>query len=383
MHRGVPHFILGYSASEDVLTRALPVLVFWFLLTSLGAINLDWDWQWMVITPIAGLLVLLASWIALNAIRGRRLLQPPQRVGWTEIALFVIVPAFLPLIFGGDLLGTLIIVIGQLVFLGLVFVITSYGMIAIAVWALVRLVLTLAQTFRLFTRGLPLLLIGFMFLFINAEAWQSAGELPLALLWTVVILLCVLAAIFLMTQIPRELRGLNDFSSWDQLERVADNAPVQVPDADSGSVPATAPLTLREKGNLWLVVFVTQGFRLGLVSAMVGGFFIVLGVLMIQQPTIQLWIGSSQEVRYLLEPIYLFGYPLQLSVQLLQVASFLGAFAAVYFSVYTTTDKNLRDEFFEDTVSEVRQNLAARSIYRSAYGVDEDRAPGTRLQRST
>ena len=39
----------------------------------------------------------------------------------------------------------------------------------------------------------------------------------------------------------------------------------------------------------------------------------------------------------------------------------------MYFSVYTTTDKNLRDEFFDDTVTEVRQNLAARALYREAF----------------
>ncbi|MCW2605178.1 MAG: hypothetical protein JWN61_3313, partial [Pseudonocardiales bacterium] len=27
VHRGLPHFIVGYSASGDVFTRALPVLV--------------------------------------------------------------------------------------------------------------------------------------------------------------------------------------------------------------------------------------------------------------------------------------------------------------------------------------------------------------------
>jgi len=45
------------------------------------------------------------------------------------------------------------------------------------------------------------------------------------------------------------------------------------------------------------------------------------------------------------------------------------AFAGVYFSVYTTTDVTLRSEFFEDTVAELRQNLAVRAIYLKSLGV--------------
>jgi hypothetical protein len=54
-----------------------------------------------------------------------------------------------------------------------------------------------------------------------------------------------------------------------------------------------------------------------------------------------------------------------LTEELLQVSGFLAAFAGVYFSVYTTTDQNLRSDFFEDTVTEMKQNLAVRAIYRS------------------
>ena len=41
--RGVPHFIDSYNASEDVLTRALPILILFFLFSSISAVDLDWS----------------------------------------------------------------------------------------------------------------------------------------------------------------------------------------------------------------------------------------------------------------------------------------------------------------------------------------------------
>ena len=73
----------------------------------------------------------------------------------------------------------------------------------------------------------------------------------------------------------------------------------------------------------------------------------------------------------------LFGNPIVVTAELLQVAVFLGGFAGVYFSVYATTDATLRAEFFEDTIHEVRQNLAARCIYLENV-TSQDLVPSTR-----
>jgi hypothetical protein len=89
--------------------------------------------------------------------------------------MFIFVPAFLPLIFGGDWVGALWTLAGQVVFISIVFAVTSCGLITISIWAIGRLFKTLGQTVQLFTRSSPLLLIGFISLFINAKAWQSAG----------------------------------------------------------------------------------------------------------------------------------------------------------------------------------------------------------------
>lgn len=357
--RGVPHFIDSYNASEDVLTRTLPVLVLLFLFSSIGAIDLDWPAWGIVTASIGGLLILLAVWALINRMRGLRpLLRRPDRVGAVEVAVFVGVPTLLPLIFGWDWKGALIALGTQVGLLGLVYVVTSYGLIAISWWVAAELVHSLGRTLRLFTRTLPLLLIGFMFLFINAEAWQSAGRLDTSLLVAVGILFALLAGVFLGTQVPKEVRDLNTFTTWNEVQTLCDDAPG--PDITGDQTPDPPPLTVRERGNVWLLVFVSQSFRLILVSVLVGAFFVGLGLLIIQPDTVTLWTTTPPTVLW--ETTW-FGVDLQLNAELLRVSGFLASFAAVYFSVHTTTESALREDFYADITSEVRQNLAVRARY--------------------
>ena len=364
--RGVPHFIDSYSASEDVLTRSLPVLVLLFLFSSISAIDLDWPAWGIIAASLGGLAILLAVWALINRLRGvSPLLRRPDRVGAVEIGVFLGVPTLLPIIFGWDWSGALITLATQAGILALVYAVTSYGLIAISWWVAVQLVRTLGQTLRLFARTLPLLLIGFMFLFINAEAWQSAGLLDTPLLIAVGALFAVLAGVFLGMQVPREIRDLNRFASWDEVQQLCDDAPGSF-DGREG-IPQPPPLTRRERGNLWLLVFVSQTFRLLAVSALIGGFFVGLGLLVIQPETVILWTTEPPTVLW---EATLFGIGLQLTAELLRVSGFLAAFAVVYFSVYTTTESALREEFYADIISEVRQNLAVRARYLAQSGSD-------------
>ncbi len=363
MARGIPHFIAGYSASEDVLTRAVPALVLAFLFSSISAIDLDWPAWGIALAILGGLAVLLAVWAGLNTMRGRSRWELPRRVGSVEVAVFLLVPVFLPVIFGGDFSGAGITFATQVVVLGLVYAATSYGVVAIARWAVVQIAHSLGQTFRLFSRALPLLLLGFMFLFINAEAWQSAGTVDRASLATVLVLFTVLGAAFLLTQMTRELPPLAAFESWDEVHRCASDHHDVFPTVATRTLDPPR-LSRREWGNLGLVVLLTQGLRILLVSVLVGLFFVALGLLIITVDTIELW--TTEAPRALGQSFRVFGRDVQLSRELVQVAVFLAGFAGVYFAVYTTADATLRAEFFEDTAEEVRENLAVRVLYRNA-----------------
>ena len=150
--------------------------------------------------------------------------------------------------------------------------------------------------------------------------------------------------------------------------------------AEEAPVPSGEPsishqrLRVRERINVLLVIAVTQGFRLLLVSVVIGVFFVGLGTVVIQPDTIELWTGAPANERWFL-PVQIGGETLVVTQELIQVSIFLGAFAGLYFSVYTTTNKTLRREFFEDTIHEIRQNLAVRGLYLGHLDADTGSAP--------
>lgn len=357
--RGIPQFIAAYSAREDVLTRALPALTLAFLVSSISAIDLDWPWWGITLATAAGLAVLVVAWAGINTLRDRSRWALPDSVGPIEIGVFLLVPVFLPLIFGGDFSGAGLTFVVQLIVLALVYGATSYGLVSIGRWATMQIARTLGQTFRLFARALPLLLLGFMFLFINAEAWQSAGRLDVASLVAVTGLFAVLGIVFLITQISREIPPLTQFSTW---EDVTANAGYGGPSLSAVEPPEIPPLSRREWSNLGLVVLITQSLRILVVCALVGLFFVVLGLLVIPFDTVTQWTAAPPTEIW--RSFRWFGRDVQLSQELLQVALFLAGFAGLYFSVYAASDATLRAEFLEDTAQEVRENLAVRALYR-------------------
>ena len=99
---GLPLFIEDRSAREDVWTRAAPLLALVFLGEMLGAIQLDWPVLANVAAALGGLAILLGAFGLLNLARGRPFWSRPQDVGDAELAAFVLFPAALPLIFGGQ-----------------------------------------------------------------------------------------------------------------------------------------------------------------------------------------------------------------------------------------------------------------------------------------
>src|SRR5215212_11230717 len=111
---GLPLFIENYTASQDVFTRAVPVLGFVFIAEMLGAISLDWSPLANVAAALAGLAILVGTYGLVNRARGRAFLALPARVGKTELALFVLVPALLPLIFGGQVRSAAVTALGNL-----------------------------------------------------------------------------------------------------------------------------------------------------------------------------------------------------------------------------------------------------------------------------
>jgi small neutral amino acid transporter SnatA (MarC family) len=141
---GLPLFIEDYSATSDIFTRAVPFLGVVFGLQVLNGIDPDWPLLANLAAVAGGLAILLAAVGLLNRSHGRRFWSVPERVGRRELAGFVIIPALLPLIFGGHAALALAAVIQNLVVLGLVYVVVGYGVLSILRWTGRRVVRQLA-----------------------------------------------------------------------------------------------------------------------------------------------------------------------------------------------------------------------------------------------
>ena len=321
-----------------MFTRAVPLLTLVFVGELLGALNLDWS-VWANVGAIAGGLALLLGALALvNRARGRPALARPDRVGKTELALFVVVPALLPVIFGGQVVSALVTMGGNLLLLGAVYLVVGYGVLSILRWAAGQLPRGLASSLALLTRAVPLLLFFALVLFLTTEMWQVFAELPWALMGLVGALFALVAAIFLGGRLPREVRSLET-------------------EAGAGG----PPLNSRQRINVGLVMFVSQALQVLVVSLAFGLFFAVFGALAISADTLKAWIGTTgNEV---IPTFDVFGHPITITEELLRVSGVIAVFTGLYFAIAVLTDESYRKEFLEELVGELRDTFRLRAEY--------------------
>ncbi len=131
---GLPLFSEDISAAEDIWNRAAPLLGLVFLGEMLGAGNLDWNWWQNLLAVAGGLAILLVAIAVLNKLRGRSFSAIPRRLGKTELAAFVLVPAVLPLVFGGQFRSALVTAGANLLLLCLIHAMVGLGLVAIPRW---------------------------------------------------------------------------------------------------------------------------------------------------------------------------------------------------------------------------------------------------------
>ena len=362
LHRGIPHFIEDYSAGEDVFTRALPVLGLVFVVELLGAVNLDWTWWANALAILRALALVAAGWALVNRLRGAPTWRLPTRVGPVELGTFVVLPALLPLVFGGQVPSAASTAAGNLLLLGAVYLVTSYGLIPMIRWALGQTVRELAAVVGLLGRALPLLLLFSVTLFITTEVWQVAATLDGPLLAITIAVFVVVGTAFLFSRLPGELRGLTGEPLGPWVGECCAGTPLEpaVPALDPEFVPP--PLSRRQQGNVLLVLLFSQAVQVVLVSLVLGLFFLVLGMLTIRPEVEAAWLGDLGHSSELLS-FRLADHDLVLSRALLNVAIFVAGFAGFYFTIYALIDPTYREQFFDGIVGEVRQAMGVRAAY--------------------
>ena len=330
---GLPLLIEDYSAYEDVFTRAVPLLGLVFIGQLLGAVQLDWPLWANVLALGGGLTILLGGVALVNRRRGRRALSVPDRVGPIELAAFVLVPALLPLVFGGQVVSAIVTAAGNLALLAVIYLVVGIGFLSILRWAAARLLSQLASSLTLLTRAVPVLLIFMIVLFVNTEMWQVFSDVSDPALLGVIALFVGVGSVFVATRLPAEVR---------ELER------------DVGADPS---LSSTQRFNVGLVMFVSQGLQVLVVSVLVGAFFVAFGALAITPDVVETWIGKPPEA--------IAGHA-SLSIELVKVSSALAAFSGVYYAIAVLTDAAYREEFLDELQVSLRETFRDRARYLQA-----------------
>ena len=331
---GLPLLIEGWNASEDVFTRAAPLLSLVFVGEVLGALDRDWSLWANLGAAAGGLAILLSGFGLLNLVRGRRFFELPHRVGRLELAIFVILPALLPLVFSGQVVSAIVTAAANLALLALVYLVIGFGLVFILRWAARQLPEGLTASLSVLTRAVPLLLVFSLVLFINTEMWQVFSLMPSAYLAAVAGLLALVGGAFLVGRLPREVVRLQ------------------------GDGP---PLNAHQRVNVGLVMFVSQGLQVLVVSLAMAAFFVVFGALTIGPEVRESWIGTSGTS---IGPSFeLLGGRLTITEELLRVSGAIAAFGGVYYAIAVLTDSTYREEFLDDIVGELRETFALRAEY--------------------
>lgn len=288
-------------------------------------------------SAVGGAALLIVGFGGLNVVRGRRFLSIPHRVGIPELVAFVVLPALLPVIFSGQLLFGFNTVLGNAAILVLVYLVVGLGLMPIVRWAGVRLFAQLRVSVTVLARAVPMLLFFSLVSFFTTEIWQVFTAPGRWTYWTAISMFVLLGMLFLVVRLPSVVR-----------------------EVQSDSLIGDVPLRRRERLNLAVVALISQALQVLFVSAAVWFFYVLLGILLVPDDVRAGWLLRPDTVIW---EIAWFEERVQVTWELLRVATGVAAFAGLYYAVSILTDSAYRDQFIDSLTEELRDTFERRSEY--------------------
>ncbi len=369
---GMPNFIRDYTAARNVWTRALPALIAWYAIGVFAGVRDEGTPEEDVAVIGLAIAILLGGWLVLNRYRGTPLFSRPDRIGWLEIAGFLVLPAAIPFVIQEDPGQALVVVVGNALFLGLAYAVTQLGLIGITRWALARVVARAHEVSQLFGRALALLVVLIGFAFFDEALWKVADRADGFTLLTILLMFAGVALLFISTLLPSELRRLQSTLPTDETLEMAERSPAAPLTRDPRVAESIDrreephPLARREIVNLSVVILANEAIGGLLVGAIVAGALVVLGLVAVPQDVAESWTGHA------VAPLVA-GYG-SVSWESVKVALILGGFSGLAFALSALSDVVYRKDFEEVSLGSARRAVAVREVYLTGLEIDDELA---------
>jgi hypothetical protein len=332
---GLPTFERGFNAPDDIFGPAAPMLTVAFIVQCLLGVEIEGSRPLFLIAGVTlGIVVAIAAMMTVNLLRGRHLLAIPERVGWPEVAVFIVVPPALELFVGDGLIAAVTMTVQQFAIVGLAWVLFGFGLLPVLVWTWRHFGRTLKRSGRILMKAVPLMIFFSFVLFFTQEIWQVWGRAEPWQIGMTTLLFAAIASYFIAAHIPA---GLRRFIETDD--------------------PDMVPLDRRQILNIEAIIFVTLALQVMFIGSVIFVFFMVMGAILMPEPLATDWLRTAVTE---LNP---YGVDLNVNLQLVNVSLGTALVSALYYSVAMWLDEMFR----EDTLDQIEGDLGRAFIMRDEY----------------
>jgi len=369
IHQGLPKFIAKQTLRTHTLPRMFPLLSFCVL-----AVVIPNDWLALVVAAVGS----VALWLVVTR-AGRR--PPPVLPRWVAALLliaYVAVPLGAVALEAATEMAAFKVATGLestaevqvfyailvSIVLGLVLAVanvaTRYGLVSLVLHSVRHVAGDVRNSFGLLGRALPMLLFIVVFLFFTADMWQLAKRIPAWRLLGIDAMFVAVTLLAIAARLREELRDIEQSMAPDRLIAACRRTPLEAIAPALAPTAELPPLRRSERRNILLILGTRQLIRAAVVGTAVFGFFVVFGLVAVNQATARLWTSSAG--------------PEPFMPAMVKVAALLAGFSVMYFAVSSMTDSEFRRRYFAGILDNISRVLAVRAVYHALL-----RPPGGQL----